>query len=54
MENLTLISSSIIEVVEDWHQDVQYITALKDIKQELLWDDEEKIHLGTWVNGRKV
>ncbi|MPC67725.1 hypothetical protein E2C01_061908 [Portunus trituberculatus] len=39
---LTLVSPGIIEVVQDGHQDVQYITALQDVKQELLQGGDQE------------
>lgn len=41
----TLVSTGIIKVVEDGYQDVQYITALQDIEQELL---QHKMAMAQW------
>ena len=50
-ETLTLVSPGIIEVVQDGHQDVQHVTALQDVKQELLQGgDQEGVRAGATLH----
>lgn len=39
---LTLIGTSVIQIEQNWHQNIQHITALQHIEQELLEHRDEE------------
>ena len=41
---LTLVGSRIVEEVENWHEDVQHITALEHVEHELLQTNTHCCH----------